>query len=267
MKFDQLINKQFHILQRNKIKKDKDRFIYNEICSRINLSIDIINLSLDNCLEIGLHSNKIEEYICSKYPHVNYYFSDISVNILNNILSNRSKICFDHDEWPFKEKIFDLIISNYYLHLSNNFDLLLKNINYSLNDNGFFIATLPGNSTLPELKSSMIAADTEMYGGAYRRFMELYSIEKINYLLKKNNFTDPVIERDILKFYYSNLHDLFKDLRYMGNSNVYYDRKSTFEKKNYFKKVEDIYFKKYSNNKKLIAQMEVIYISGWKKQF
>ncbi|SVC74731.1 uncharacterized protein METZ01_LOCUS327585, partial [marine metagenome] len=192
MKYDQLINKQFHILQRNKIKKDKDRFVYNEICSRINSSIDIINFSLNNCLEIGFHSNKIEENICSKYPHVNYYFSDISLNILNNSLSNHSKICFDHDEWPFKEKIFDLIISNYYLHFSNNFDLLLKNIHYSLNDDGFFIAALPGINTLPELKSSMIEADIEMYGGVYRRFMELYSIEKINYLLKKNNFKNLV---------------------------------------------------------------------------
>ena len=63
MKYDQLINKQYHILQLNKIKKDKDKFIYNEICSRINLSIDVINLSINNCLEIGFHSKKIEEYI------------------------------------------------------------------------------------------------------------------------------------------------------------------------------------------------------------
>ena len=265
MKYDQLINKQFHILQRNKIIKDKDRFIYGEICSRINLSIDVINLSINKCLEIGFHSKKIEKFICSKYPHVNFYLSDISLNILNKILTNHPKICFDHDEWPFKEKVFDLIISNYYLHLSNNFDLLLKNINYSLNDNGFFIATLPGNSTLPELKSSMIAADTEMYGGAYRRFMEMYSIEKISSFLKNNNFKNPVIEKDTLKFYYNNFYALLKDLRYMGNSNIYYDRKSTFEKKNYFKKVEDIYFKKYSSNKKLIANIEVIYISGWKQ--
>ena len=53
MKYDQLINKQYHILQRNKINKDKDKFIYNEICSRINLSIDVINLSINNCLEKG----------------------------------------------------------------------------------------------------------------------------------------------------------------------------------------------------------------------
>ncbi len=62
----------------------------------------------------------------------------------------------------------------------------------------------------------MIEADIAMYRWAYRRFIELYSIEKLNYLLKKNNFKDPIIERDVLKFYYNNLSDLLKDLRYMG---------------------------------------------------
>ena len=82
----------------------------------------------------------------------------------------------------------------------------------------------------------MIEADIEMYEGVYRRLMELYSIEKINYLLKKNNFQNPVIERDTLKFYYNNFYDLLKDLRYMGNSNIYCDRKLTFEKKITLKK-------------------------------
>ena len=91
-------------------------------------------------------------------------------------------------------------------------------------------------NTLNEIKNSMIEADIEMYGGVYRRFMELYLIEKINYLLKKNNFQNPVIERETLKFYYNNFYDLLKDLRYMGNSNIYCDRKLTFEKKITLKK-------------------------------
>ena len=75
MKYDQLINKQFHILQRNKIKKDKEKFIYNEICNRINSSIDVINLSINNCLEIGFHSKKIEEYIWNLEEVLNLDFN------------------------------------------------------------------------------------------------------------------------------------------------------------------------------------------------
>ena len=39
MKYDQLINKQYHILQNNKINKDKDKFIYNEIMKYV---VDLI---------------------------------------------------------------------------------------------------------------------------------------------------------------------------------------------------------------------------------
>jgi len=48
MKYDQLINKQFNILQHNKVNIDKNKFIYNEISNQINLSIDIINLIIIN---------------------------------------------------------------------------------------------------------------------------------------------------------------------------------------------------------------------------
>ena len=36
------------------------------------------------------------------------------------------------------------------------------------------------------------------------------------------------------------------------------------KKKNYFKKVEEMYWKKFSNNNQLNAKIEIIYISAWK---
>ena len=72
-------------------------------------------------------------------------------------------------------KKFDIILSNFYLHLTNNFILLLKNLSESLNNNGFLFLTMPGKNCHLELKDSMINADIELYGGAYSRFMEYYS--------------------------------------------------------------------------------------------
>ena len=54
MKDDQLINKKFHEMQRVKILQDKEKFIYKEISSRINKSLEGINISFEKCLEIGL---------------------------------------------------------------------------------------------------------------------------------------------------------------------------------------------------------------------
>ena len=248
MNDDQIINKKFHILQRQKLLKDNEKFIYNELSKNIINSLENINLSIKNCLEIGVSSKKIYKYIKLRFPKINYIMMDISKKILNKNTNYKNSILLDHDEWNINQKKFDLIISNFYLHLTNNFDLLLKNINNSLNTNGFFVATLPGINCFYEIKNCMIQADIEIYGGAYRRFIELFSIEKITDILKKHDFKIPVIEVENLEFRYKNFFSLFKDIRYLANSNIYFDRKKTFENKIYFKKVEEIFWKQYSKN-------------------
>ena len=74
----------------------------------------------------------------------------------------------------------------------------------------------------------------------------------------------PVIDIDIIQLKYKKFSNLMRDIRYLGHSNNYFDRKTTFENKNYFKRVEEIYWEKYSNKDQLIAQLEIIYLSGWK---
>lgn len=262
---DQLINKRLHILHRNKIKKGKDQFLYNEISRRINQSLDHINIDIKNCLEIGSNNQIIENYIISKFPNLNFFSTDISIKIINKLKSNNLKICFDHDNWPFRNNFFDMIISNCYIHLSNNFELLLNNINKSLNHSGFFIASIPGKNTFNELKDCMMQLDLELYKGIYRRFMESYSIENISNLLKKNDFQFPIIDIDTIELRFSNFKNLLSDIRYMGHTNIYDDKKKNFENKNYFNKLEKLYWNKYSVNNKLIANIEIIYISAWKK--
>ena len=41
--------------------------------------------------------------------------------------------------------------------------------------------------------------------------------------------------------------------------------KKYLKKKNYFKKVEEIYRKNYTNNNQFILQLEIIYITAWKE--
>ena len=265
MNDDQLINKKFHILQRNKILNDKDKFIYKEVAKRINNSLEGINLSLENILEIGYSSEKTTNYLNSRFDKINLYAMDISDKILKNLSINSQHLCIDHDKWTPNIDKFELIISNFYLHLTNNFDNLLKKINLSLKKNGFFMATLPGLNCFHELKDIMIKADIEFYGGAYRRFNDSFSIQYISDSLKKNNFKIPVIEIDNIQLRYKNFKNLLDDIRNLGNSNLYYDRKKKFEKKKYFNKLEELYWNNYSNNNELILQLELIFISGWKE--
>ena len=130
MKDDQLINKNYHILQKRRILKDSEKFIYNNIAENINESIDTINFTINKCLEIGSSSSSIYDYIQKRFKNLNYFTADISEQALIYQQPNLN-IKLDHDEWNLHNEKFDLIVSNFYLHLTNNFDLLIKNIHNS----------------------------------------------------------------------------------------------------------------------------------------
>ena len=264
MKDDQLINKKYHTLQKHKTLQDSEKFIYNVIAENINESIDTINFKINKCLEIGLSSNYIYDYIQKRFKNLDYFTADISDQTSIDRQSNIN-IKLDHDKWSIEKEKFDLIVSNFYLHLTNNFDVLIKNINTSLKKNGFFIASLPGQNLFFQIKECMLQADIELYGGSYLRFPNFLNVENVNQILKKNNFKIPVIELETIELRYNKFSNLLNDIRKIGNSNIYNDRKKTFEFKNYFKIVEEIYWKKYSKNNKLNLQLEIMYVSGWKE--
>ena len=170
----------------------------------------------------------------------------------------------DHDKWKLDGNKYDLIVSNLYIHLTNNFETLLKNINNSLNKNGFFIAAIPSSNCFYEIKECMILADLNLYNGAYKRFNETPSVNKISLILKKYNYKIPVFEIDVINLKYQSFCSLLNDIRYLGLTNISFDRKKKFEIKNYFNKVEEIYWNKFSYNNELQLKLEIIYITGWK---
>ena len=87
MNDDQIINKEFHILQRQKLLKDNEKFIYNKLSKNIIHTLENINLSINNCLEIGTSSKKNFQYIQSRFPKINYIIMNISKKILlKNVL-------------------------------------------------------------------------------------------------------------------------------------------------------------------------------------
>ena len=210
-------------------------------------------------MEIGIHNDICLNYINSKNIDIKYLKSDLSLKVLNKETSSQSnKVCFDNDIWTFSENSFDLIISNFYLHLSDEISTLFKNINFSLKPNGFFLCAIPGNESLKELRDCMMIADQDFYQGVYQRFNYHQSIDKAQSLLKENNFKLSLIDNEYIELRYQNFNDLIKDIKRLGQSYLYLDKKQIFENKKYFNKVEEIYWKKYSKNDKLYCKHQIM---------
>ena len=101
MNNNQLINKCYWILQRNKIilKSFDEEFVIYVIAKRLFEALNSILIDFDICLENGSRNNLLKKLIKNKYTKINYLQSDISYKLLNHLNSKCSKICFDHDYW------------------------------------------------------------------------------------------------------------------------------------------------------------------------
>ena len=80
--------------------------------------------------------------------------------------------------------------------------------------------------------------------------------------MKKNNYKNPSVNLEKLNLEYQNFDKLLLDVRSMNLSYYQNDKKNTFEKKNYFKRLEKNFMKNKKNNFELASCFYLV--TGWK---
>ncbi len=257
-----MINKKYLKLIRSR-NREYNNFIYDTIAERIIDSLDLFKVSFKDILEIGVNDDVVYEYIKSKFPNSNYTSLDITKK--RNIKKrgyNVLNVDFDDDDL-FKDK-YDLIHSNFLLHLIDNFEGFFKKIHTALKSNGFFIASIPDSNNIKELVDTMYQTDLELYEGVYQRINPTKEIEYILNILKKQNFDIPTISSNVITIEYENFSNLLSEIKNTNNSYCYLDKKQNFENKNYFNCLKKNYKKKFYNGKYII-NIKFNVISAWKK--
>mgnify|MGYP001378947557 CR=1 FL=1 len=258
-----MINKKYQKSLRDKVIFLNNKFIYNEISKRITDSLDLINIKFSNILEIGINDQEVFKFLIKKNPKASILRSDISTIKLHK-QNHKNKLFLDVDSWNLEKNTYDLIYSNFYIHLTNDFNMLLKNILNSLKPNGFFIATIPSPLNIYQLVRSMMQTDLDLYGGVFQRINPTINVENLLSILQKHQYKIPLINLDKIVFKYNNFNNLLNDLRAMQLTYCYDERSKKFEKKNYFEKLKKNYERNYFKEKKFILDTDFIVISGWK---
>ena len=258
-----MINKKYLQLLRSYNRFDVNNFIYNVIAERITDSIDLLNIEFNQALEIGINDNVTHNYFQNKYLKSKIDRADVSLS-KKKINQKMSFYKIDTEDFSLKKNYYNLVYSNFFLHLSNNFEKSLRNIFESLCSNGFFIATLPSKECMYQLINSMYEADLYFYNGAFQRFNPTIEIDNIFPIMKILNFDSPSIHSDIITIDYKVFEKLLKDVKNMNLSYSYLDKKQRFENKDYFQKLEEIYKKKYFDEN-YILKIKINIISAWKK--
>ncbi len=171
----------------------------------------------------------------------------------------------DEEALPLKENSVDLVLSPLSLHLTNDTPGVFAQIRRALRPDGLLLAALLGSDSLTELRAALIAAETEITGGASPRVAPLVDLRDAGGLLQRAGFALPVVDNDRLTVRYATMFDLMRDLRAMGMANMLTERARQPASRALFFRAAQIYAERYADpDGRVRATFEIVYLSGWK---
>jgi SAM-dependent methyltransferase len=168
------------------------------------------------------------------------------------------------DHIPLEAESIDLAVSLLSLHEADDIPGALIQVRRALKPDGLFLGAMAGGGTLAELRESLIAAETELYGGASPRVAPFTDVRDAGGLLQRAGFALPVADVETVTVRYDSMFGLVKDLRAMGASNALVDRSRRPGSRRLFLRAAEIYAERFSDpDGRVRATFAFIWMSGW----
>ncbi|OCW58307.1 methyltransferase domain-containing protein [Hoeflea olei] len=168
------------------------------------------------------------------------------------------------DHVPLKPESADLIVSPLALHATNDTPGVLVQMRRALRPDGLLLAATPGAGTLGELRESLLAAESELTGGASARVHPFADIRDYGALLQRAGFTLPVTDVESVTVRYADMFGLLRDLRAMGMTSFLVNRSRVPVGRSLFLRAAQIYAERFSDpDGRIRASFSIIHLSGW----
>ncbi len=248
----------------NIAQKDAD-FLVKEAAMMMADRLDATNREFDIAIDMfSPFENMLDLLKTSTKTRQIFKFAGKAINNQNTHQRDQiPTITGTREEISLKPKSVHLITSVFGLHWSNDLPGTLVQIQNALVEDGLFLAALPGDRTLMELRDSMLTAESMINGNATLRIDPFGEVRQIGSLLQRTGFALPVVDTELLTVRYSSLKKLITDLRAMGatsclNSNTHFGPRDLFER------TEEVYRDRYQDaDGKIRATFEIVFLSGW----
>ncbi len=165
---------------------------------------------------------------------------------------------------PLDPQSVNLILSPLSLHLTNDTPGMLIQMRRALKPDGLLLAAIPGAGTLAELRDVLLAAETEIYGGASPRVIPFADIRDIGALMQRSGFALPVIDEESFTVRYDHIFALMRDLKAMGMANPLIGRSRRPVSRRFFMRAAELYAERYGDpDGRIRATFSIIFVSGW----
>ncbi|MER9315147.1 methyltransferase domain-containing protein [Mesorhizobium sp. M0659] len=165
---------------------------------------------------------------------------------------------------PFQPESLDLVVSLLSLQAMNDIPGMLVQIRRALRPDGLFLGAFAGAGTLSELRESLLAAETELYGGASPRVIPFTDVRDAGALLQRAGLALPVADVETVTARYDTLFDLTADLRAMGETSPLTDSSRRPGARKLFTRAAELYAERFSDaDGRIRASFSIVWMSGW----
>lgn len=190
--------------------------------------------------------------------------SALRVELDERLLRGDSGRAGGFDHIPLDPASIDLAVSLLALHEANDLPGALIQIRRALRPDGLFLGAIAGGGTLAELRESLLAAETELYGGASPRVAPFTDVRDAGALLQRAGFALPVADVETLTVRYESMFGLLADLRAMGASNALAARTRRPGTRRFFARAAEIYAERFADaDGRVRATFSIVWLSGW----
>jgi SAM-dependent methyltransferase len=190
----------------------------------------------------------------------------IEADLSPRMLAGRSgpRLVLDEERLPFAAGSLDLAVSTLGLHWTNDVVGALVQVRLALKPDGLFIGAFLGGATLTELRQSLVAAESEILGGAGSRVSPFADTIDAASLLQRAGFALPVADIDRVTVTYEHPIKLLYDLRQMGETSVLADRHPKPLTRAILNRTFEIYGERFAGpDGRVPATFEILTLTGW----
>ena len=243
-----------------RMRQDSCDFLMRRACEELSDRLTFVDLRFENAVSLFCCGDQPARALhkCGKVEQL------ARIEMDAELLGSDKGIVERREVVPVPRENADLIVSLLALHEINDLPGLLTQIRRSLRPDGLFLAAIPGGGTLSELRECLLAAETELTGGAASRVYPFIDVRDAGALLQRAGYALPVVDVETATVRYDSAIDLMHDLRAMGATSSLKERSRKPLRRHVVQRCCELYESRFADSDgRIRATFNTIWISGW----
>ena len=242
--------------------QDDAAFLIDTLVERLVERLDEIKRSFARILVLGSHGGRLAARVRAQAPHAVVVETD---PVRPQLGQAGLRVVCDEEALPFGGAAFDAVMSCGVLHWVNDLPGTLAQVAACLRPDGLLLAAMPGGGTLGELREALLAAETEVEGGASPRVAPFVDVRDAGALLQRAGFALPMVDRDRIDVAYGSPLTLLRDLRAMGQGTVLRDRRPGPLRRATLARACALYAERFGDDAgRVRATFDILFLTAWK---